>query len=493
MKKLGILLLAAAFAVCGLMTFAACNEETLGPGDDPIVTPEPDDPDDPGKPEEPDVHTHNFGEWEVVTEPTCTQEGLRERVCVCGEKESEEIAALGHTPGETAKENETVATCTENGSYDEVIYCTVCEEELSRKTVEIDPLGHDYVNGVCSRCHDAIATEGLVFELLTAETGANFEEFFGEGFEDFYACTGMTAAEENVVIPSTYNGLPVRMVRWHDLEPEISNRIVSIYIPDSIQFVDFAYDYYNNSDYENLTEIRLPRNPNAMILGSSYFSGCAFYNDPSNWEDGALYMDDWLLATNGDLPEEYTVKQGTFGIAMGAFLYQDNEDYKSHVKKVTVPDGVQALVGSFTQCDSLEEVVLPDSLSSIGYNAFLLCNSLTSITIPDSVTSIGGGAFLSCSSLTSVTIPDGVTAIGGGAFEWCESLTSIVIPDSVTSIGEGAFSGCCSLTSIVIPVRLLQPDEHCNSRQCHFHRQFCVLGLQQSDEHYDRRWRHLHR
>lgn len=54
MKKLGILLLAAAFAVFGLMTFAACNEETPDPGDDPIVTPEPDDPDDPGKPEEPD-------------------------------------------------------------------------------------------------------------------------------------------------------------------------------------------------------------------------------------------------------------------------------------------------------------------------------------------------------------------------------------------------------------------------------------------------------
>ena len=50
MKKLGIMLLAAAFAVCGLMTFAACNEETFGPGDDPIVTP---GSDDPGKPEEP--------------------------------------------------------------------------------------------------------------------------------------------------------------------------------------------------------------------------------------------------------------------------------------------------------------------------------------------------------------------------------------------------------------------------------------------------------
>ena len=60
MKKLGVLLLAAVFAVFGLMTFAACNEETIDPGDDPIVTPEPDDPDDPddpGKPEEPTTRT----------------------------------------------------------------------------------------------------------------------------------------------------------------------------------------------------------------------------------------------------------------------------------------------------------------------------------------------------------------------------------------------------------------------------------------------------
>ena len=512
MKKLGILLLAAAFAVCGLMTFAACNEETSGPGDDPIVTPGPDDPDDPGKPEEPDepdVHTHNFGEWEVVTEPTCTEEGLRERVCACGEKESEEIAALGHTPGEAIKENEVAATCTESGSYDEVVCCTVCEEELSRKavevdalghtpgeavkenetaatctaggsydevvcctvceeelsrkTVEIDPLGHDYVNGVCSRCHDAIATEGLVFELLTTENSDGFEEFFGEDFEDFYACTGMTAAEENVVIPSTYNGLPVRMVHWPDLEPEISNRIDSLYFPDSVQVIYFS----EALAFEDLTEIRLPRNPNVMILGSSYLSGCAFYNDSNNWDNGALYMDDWLLATNDDLPEEYTVKQGTVGIAAGAFAEVRGSYFESHVKKVTVPDGIQVLYGSFVGCISLEEVVLPDSLSSIGFGAFTGCESLESITIPDSVTSIGYQAFYECNSLTSIVIPDSVVYIGGAAFFECYSLTSIVIPDSVTFIGNQAFGFCRGLTDIVIPDGVTfigdQTFMHCSS------------------------------
>ena len=348
MKKLGILLLAAAFAVFGLFSFAACNEETLGPGDDPIVTP---GPDDPGKPEEPE------------------------------------------------------------------------------------------------------ATEGLVFELLTTENVDDYDydmaisAILGEDFEDCYMCTRLTVVEENVVIPSTYNGLPVRMVRWYDLEPEIANGIISFYIPDSVQFIQ--WDEYDT--FESLTNIRLPRNPNVMIYGGINLSGCAFYNDPSNWDNGALYMDDWLLATNGDLPEEYTVKQGTDGIACGAFLYQDNEDYKSHVKKVTVLDGVRTVAGSFAGCFILKEVVLPDSLSSIGYGAFMQCESLESITIPDSVTSISYGAFWDCINLTNVIIPDSVTSIGKRAFELCVSLKSITIPNSVISIGEGAFSDCGRLTSITIP------------------------------------------
>ena len=356
MKKLGILLLAAAFAVFGLMTFAACNEETLGPGDDPIVTPGPDDPNDPGKPDD-------------LTPPD--------------------------------------------------------EPE---------------------------ATEGLVFELITAEDGGIFNSdiwgALGESFEDCYMCTGLTAAEENVVIPSTYNGLPVRVVLWYGVEGDIEHGITSRYIPDSIRFVELLSSY---SGYENLKEIRLPRNPNAMIYGGPRFTHCAFYNDPNNWEDGALYMDDWLLATNDDLPEEYTVKQGTVGIASGAFLQQEDMGYKSHVKKVTVSDGVQALVGSFASCASLEEAMLPDSLSFIGYGAFVYCESLESITIPDSVTSIGEGAFYGCSSLTSITIPDSVTSIGNYAFEDCDSLTSVMIGDSVTEIGGNAFAYCGSLTSIVIP------------------------------------------
>uniref|UniRef100_UPI004024F7E4 leucine-rich repeat domain-containing protein n=1 Tax=Prevotellamassilia timonensis TaxID=1852370 RepID=UPI004024F7E4 len=78
----------------------------------------------------------------------------------------------------------------------------------------------------------------------------------------------------------------------------------------------------------------------------------------------------------------------------------------------------------------------------IGKFAFRDCDSLTSVIIPSSVTEIGFAAFVGCSSLTSVNIPSSVTYIEDGAFQDCISLTSINIPSSVTEIEESAFYGC---------------------------------------------------
>ena len=93
---------------------------------------------------------------------------------------------------------------------------------------------------------------------------------------------------------------------------------------------------------------------------------------------------------------------------------------------------------------------IPNSVTSIGDRAFSGCESLASVTIPNSVTSIGEYAFYS-SSLTSITIPNSVTIIGDSAFYWCKKLISVTIPNSVTSIGASAFSNCKSLTSVTIP------------------------------------------
>lgn len=98
----------------------------------------------------------------------------------------------------------------------------------------------------------------------------------------------------------------------------------------------------------------------------------------------------------------------------------------------------------------ITDLVIPNSVTSIGNCAFCGCSRLTSVTIPSSVTSIGDYAFSGCSRLTTVNIPNSVTSIGYSAFKNCTGLTSITIPSNVTSIGSSAFSNCTSLTSITI-------------------------------------------
>ena len=81
---------------------------------------------------------------------------------------------------------------------------------------------------------------------------------------------------------------------------------------------------------------------------------------------------------------------------------------------------------------------------------FYNCDSLTNVTIGNSVTSIGNSAFHNCFSLANVTIGNSVTSIGDYAFESCDSLTNVTIGDSVTSIGRRAFASCFSCVSFYV-------------------------------------------
>ena len=153
----------------------------------------------------------------------------------------------------------------------------------------------------------------------------------------------------------------------------------------------------------------------------------------------------------------------------------------SGLTSVTIGSGVTSIGNyAFVYCSGLTSVTIPNSVTSIGKEAFSCCSGLTSVhisdiaawcnidfdwtsssnplyyahhlylngeevkdlVIPNSVTSIGDYAFRNCSGLTSVTIPNSVTSIGDDAFSGCSGLTSVTIPNSVTSIGDFAFYDC---------------------------------------------------
>ena len=102
-------------------------------------------------------HVHDWSEWTVTTEPTCTEEGVETRTCACGETQTRAVDALGHTEGEPVKENEVAPTCKEDGSYDSVVYCSVCGEELSRETIIVPTTGEH--NTVIRDAIEATCTE----------------------------------------------------------------------------------------------------------------------------------------------------------------------------------------------------------------------------------------------------------------------------------------------------------------------------------------------
>ena len=88
---------------------------------------------------------HSWDNVKVTTSATCTAAGEKTYTCTaCSATKKETIPATGHTPGAAVRENIVAATCTTAGSYDEVVYCTACRNEVSRTQKTIDKLAHDY-------------------------------------------------------------------------------------------------------------------------------------------------------------------------------------------------------------------------------------------------------------------------------------------------------------------------------------------------------------
>ena len=123
-----------------------------------------------------EIQEHEHSYEAVVTAPTCTEGGYTTYTCACGDTYvADETAALGHTAAEAVIENVVDATCTEAGSYESVVYCSVCDAEISRDTVAVEALGHteEVLAAVDATCTETGLTEGkkcsVCDEILVAQ------------------------------------------------------------------------------------------------------------------------------------------------------------------------------------------------------------------------------------------------------------------------------------------------------------------------------------
>ena len=136
------------------------------------------------------------------------------------------------------------------------------------------------------------------------------------------------------------------------------------------------------------------------------------------------------------------------------------------LKEIVIPDSVTEIrgewyyyhyAGAFSGCTSLKEIVIPDSVTEIGKYAFSGCTSLSKVKLSNSLMIIEEGAFRDCTSLEEIVIPDSVTEIRGengrhsSAFSGCTSLTKVKLSNNLTIIEAGTFRDCTSLTEITIP------------------------------------------
>ena len=244
---------------------------------------------------------------------------------------------------------------------------------------------------------------------------------------------------------------------------------------------------------ESLESINLP--DSLTYIGRLSLFNTAYYNNNENWDNGALYKDNYLLSlckmryteegfeVLNEVSGSYRIKDGTKLIADGA------GERCSRIKEIIVPNSIHSIpYALFFCCNSLESIIIPDSVTDIDDAAFFACKKLKSITMSKNITHLGREAFYDTEFYNdtsnwedgvlylenclvsgkqndvidyqmvtptevkgSYQVKEGTQVIADYAFFACSELTDITLPSSLKTIGSYAFNYCTALSNVTIP------------------------------------------
>lgn len=203
--------------------------------------------------------------------------------------------------------------------------------------------------------------------------------------------------------------------------------------------------------------------------------------------DGVLFQKEekaLVLYPTGRTGKSYAVPEGTRSIENEAF-------YGSKLTEITIPDTVRSIGGNaFLYCEKIKKIVLPEGVEELGNYAFQHCAVLTEVSFPATLTNVGANPFLYCKKVKTIelatdhpalelrddalistadhrllwysptakvkqyTVPEDVRIIGQEAFVNCKQLKEVTLPEGVEEIRASAFQGCTGIKSFTLPASL---------------------------------------